>query len=95
MTPAQGSKISDLNTVAMLGRAYSLLGFQIGSDGVVGAGFPQKPSHSAVLWRRSRPEGLSASADLARGANITPRPWVSWLTELQELGYVERRAGSD
>lgn len=32
----------------MLGQAYSLLGFQI-VDGVVGTGFPQKPSHSAVF----------------------------------------------
>ena len=40
------------NTIAMLGRAYSLLGFQI-VDGVVGAGFPQKPSHSAVFAPRA------------------------------------------
>ena len=39
--------LDDLNTVSLLGRAYSLLGFQI-VDGVVGAGYPQKPSHSAV-----------------------------------------------
>jgi hypothetical protein len=32
-----------INTVAMLGQAYSLLGFRI-VDGVVGAGFPQKSS---------------------------------------------------
>ena len=36
------------NTVAMLGQAYSLLGFQI-VEGVVGAGYPQKPKHSAVF----------------------------------------------
>jgi hypothetical protein len=29
-----------VNTVALLGRAYSLLGFRI-VDGVVGAGYPQ------------------------------------------------------
>ena len=49
----------------MLGRAYSLLGFQI-VDGVVGAGFPQKPSHSAA-FAQIRPEG-SRLTDLARGA---------------------------
>lgn len=59
--PATG----ELNTVAMLGRAYSLLGFQI-VDGVVGAGFPQKPSHSAV-FAQVRPEG-SRLTNLARGA---------------------------
>jgi hypothetical protein len=32
----------------MLGQAYSLLGFRI-VDGIVGAGFPKKPSHSAVF----------------------------------------------
>ncbi len=37
-----------MNTIAMLGKAYSLLGFKI-VDGVVGSGFPQKPSHSAVF----------------------------------------------
>ena len=42
------------NTVAMLGQAYSLLGFRI-VDGVVGAGFPQKPSHSAVFAQINRP----------------------------------------
>jgi len=38
----------------MLGHAYSLLGFRI-VDGVVGAGFPQKPSHSAVFAQINRP----------------------------------------
>ena len=42
-----------LNTVAMLGQAYSLLGFQI-VDGVVGAGYPQNASD--FLFRRMSPE---------------------------------------
>ena len=46
---------NDLNTVSMLGQAYSLLGFQI-VDGVVGAGYPQKPKHSAVFAQIS-PDG--------------------------------------
>ena len=44
-----------LNTISMLGQAYSLLGFQI-VEGVVGAGYPQKPKHSAVFAQIS-PEG--------------------------------------
>ena len=58
------------NTIAMLGRAYSLLGFQI-VDGVVGAGFPQKPSHSAVFAQISS-EG-SRLTELARGADMSPQ----------------------
>ena len=88
MSTAQGSSSSDLNTVAMLGRAYSLLGFQI-VDGVVGAGYPQKPSHSAV-FAQIKLEG-SRLTDLARGANITPQAMGELVDELEELGYVERR----
>lgn len=72
----------------MLGRAYSLLGFRI-VDGVVGAGFPQKPSHSAV-FAQIRPEG-SRLTELARGANMTPQAMGELVDELEELGYVERR----
>jgi len=77
-----------MNTIAMLGRAYSLLGFRI-VDGVVGAGYPQKPSHSAV-FAQIRPEG-NRLTDLARGANITPQAMGELVDELEELGYVERR----
>jgi DNA-binding MarR family transcriptional regulator len=76
------------NTVAMLGRAYSLLGFQI-VDGVVGAGYPQKPSHSAV-FAQIRPEGSRLTA-LARGANMSPQAMGELVDELEELGYVERK----
>ena len=76
------------NTIAMLGRAYSLLGFQI-VDGVVGAGYPQKPSHSAV-FAQIGPDGTRLSA-LARGANMTPQAMGELVDELEELGYVERR----
>jgi DNA-binding MarR family transcriptional regulator len=88
MAAGQGSSSSDLNTVAMLGRAYSLLGFQI-VDGVVGAGFPQKPSHSAVFAQITM-EG-SRLTDLARGANITPQAMGELVDELEGLGYVERQ----
>jgi DNA-binding MarR family transcriptional regulator len=76
------------NTIAMLGRAYSLLGFQI-VDGVVGAGYPQKPSHSAV-FAQIRPEGNRLTA-LARGANMSPQAMGELVDELEELGYVERK----
>ncbi len=71
----------------MLGRAYSLLGFQI-VDGVVGAGYPQKPSHSAV-FAQIRPEGSRLTA-LARGADMSPQAMGELVDELEELGYVER-----
>lgn len=75
------------NTVAMLGQAYSLLGFDI-VDGVVGAGYPQKPAHSAV-FAQIRPEG-SRLTTLARGANMTPQAMGELVDELEGLGYVER-----
>lgn len=84
----QESDEPEMNTVAMLGRAYSLLGFKI-VDGVVGAGYPQKPSHSAV-FAQIKPEG-SRLTDLARGANITPQAMGELVDELEDLGYVERR----
>jgi DNA-binding MarR family transcriptional regulator len=77
-----------LNTVAMLGRAYSLLGFKI-VDGVVGAGYPQKPSHSAV-FAQIKSEG-SRLTELARGANMTPQAMGELVDELEQLGYVERK----
>src|SRR5829696_340070 len=76
------------NTIAMLGRAYSLLGFQI-VDGVVGAGFPQKPSHSAV-FAQITPAG-SRLTELARGANMTPQAMGELVDELESLGYVIRQ----
>lgn len=76
------------NTIAMLGRAYSLLGFQI-VDGVVGAGYPQKPSHSAV-FAQIQPDGSRLTA-LARGANMSPQAMGELVDELEELGYVERK----
>ncbi|MDQ2662079.1 MAG: MarR family transcriptional regulator [Actinomycetota bacterium] len=88
MNSRQGSNAERVNTIALLGRAYSRLGFQI-VDGVVGAGFPQKPRHSAV-FAQIRPEG-SRLTELARGANMTPQSMGEIVDELEELGYVERR----
>lgn len=77
-----------LNTVSMLGQAYSLLGFQI-VEGVVGAGYPQKPKHSAVFAQIS-PDG-SRLTELARKANMTPQSMAELVDELVDMGYVVRR----
>ena len=76
-----------VNTVSLLGRAYSLLGFQI-VDGVVGAGFPQKPAHSAVFAQIV--PGGSRLTDLARGANMSPQAMGELVDELEQLEYVVR-----
>lgn len=76
-----------LNTVAMLGQAYSLLGFRI-VDGVVGAGFPQKPKHSAVFAQIDL-EGARLT-DLAHRADISPQAMGELVDELEDLGYVTR-----
>ncbi len=85
---AQDPGLQSVNTIALLGRAYSLLGFKI-VDGVVGAGFPQKPSHSAVFGQ-IRPEG-SRLSELARGANITAQAMGELVDELEAMQYVVRR----
>ncbi len=85
---AQDPGLQTFNTIAMLGRAYSLLGFKI-VDGVVGAGFPQKPSHSAVFGQIS-PNG-SRLSELARGANMTAQAMGELVDELEALQYVVRR----
>ena len=77
-----------VNTVALLGRAYSLLGFRI-VDGVVGAGFPQRPAHSAV-FAQIAPDG-SRLTDLARRANMSPQAMGELVDELEQMGYVVRR----
>jgi DNA-binding MarR family transcriptional regulator len=77
-----------VNTVSLLGRAYSLLGFRI-VDGVVGAGFPQKPAHSAV-FAQIDPEG-SRLTDLARRANMSPQAMGELVDELEQMGYLVRR----
>jgi len=77
-----------MNTVSMLGQAYSLLGFQI-VEGVVGAGYPQKPKHSAVFAQIS-PDG-SRLTELSRKANMTPQSMAELVDELVDMGYVVRR----
>ncbi len=77
-----------VNTISMLGQAYSLLGFQI-VEGVVGAGYPQKPKHSAVFAQIS-PDG-SRLTELARRANMTPQAMGELVDELVDMGYLVRR----
>ena len=84
---AQEPDARRFNTIAMLGQAYSLLGFRI-IDGVVGAGHPIKPSHSAA-FAQLRPSG-SRLTELAAGANITPQSMGTIVDELEDLGYVVR-----
>ena len=81
-----------VNTVSMLGQAYSLLGFQI-VEGVVGAGYPQKPKHSAVFAQIS-PDG-SRLTELARKASMTPQAMGELVDELVDMGYVVRRPDPD
>ena len=77
------------NTIALLGQAYSLLGFQI-VDGVVGAGFPQKPKHSAVFAQIDF--NGTRLTELARRANMTPQAMGELVDEMEGLGYVTRKA---
>lgn len=76
-----------INTIAMLGQAYSLLGFRI-VDGVIGAGFPQKPKHSAVFAQLG-PEGARLT-ELAKRAGMSPQAMGELVDELEELDYVRR-----
>lgn len=87
-TDFDSSGPAELNTISMLGQVYSLFGFQI-VEGVVGAGFPQKPKHSAV-FAQIDPQG-SRLTELAQRANITPQAMGELVDELEELGYLTRQ----
>lgn len=71
----------------MLGAAYQALAMEI-VRGVVAAGFPQRPAHSAVLANIDR-EGTRPS-DLAARANMTPQAMGELIDDLEGLGYVRR-----
>ncbi len=88
MSPGQEPDPRRFNTIAMLGQAYSLLGFRI-VDGVVGSGHPIKPNHSAV-FAQIEPGG-SRLTKLAAGAGMTPQSMGVIVDELEELGYVTRQ----
>lgn len=75
------------DTIALLGRAYSILGHQI-VEAVVEAGFPHRPAHSGVLAHIDR-DGTRPS-ELARRANITPQAMGELVDDVERLGYVTR-----
>lgn len=83
----QGPPRREPNTAALLGAAYQALGMEI-VRGVVAAGFPQRPAHSAVFANIDR-EGTRPS-DLAARANMTPQAMGELIDDLERLGYVRR-----
>ena len=76
------------NTAALLGQAYSRLGHQI-VDGVVAAGYPQRPAHSAVFAHIDI--GGTRLTDLASRANMTPQAMGELVDDLEMLEYVRRQ----
>jgi DNA-binding MarR family transcriptional regulator len=75
------------NTAALLGQAYSRLGHQIVA-GVVAAGYPQRPAHSAVFAHIDI-DGTRLT-DLALRANMTPQAMGQLVDDLERLEYVRR-----
>ncbi len=92
MASASDEGKTPANTIAMLGQAYSLLGFRI-VEGVVGAGHPIKPRYSAVFGQfdPGAPPTRRAT-DLARGAGMSPQAMGELLDEMEALGYLRRDA---
>lgn len=78
-----------MNTTALLGLAYMRLGHRI-VDGVVSAGFPQRPAHSAVFAHIDIEAGTRLTT-LATRANITPQAMGELVDDLERLGYVVRQ----
>lgn len=90
MATSEAHDKSAANTIALLGQAYSLLGFRI-VEGVVGAGHPIKPRYSAVFGQFDPGSPPTRRAtDLARGAGMTPQAMGEILDEMEELGYLRR-----
>jgi DNA-binding MarR family transcriptional regulator len=81
------------NTTAMLGLAYMSLGHRI-VDGVIAAGFPQRPAHSAVMAHIDI-EGGTRLTTIAARANITPQAAGELVDDLERLGYVVRQPDPD
>ena len=72
--------------------AYRALGMQI-VHGVVAAGFPQRPAHSAVFAHIDI--GGTRLGDLARRANMTPQAMGELVDDLERMGYLRRRPDPD
>ena len=81
------------NTTALLGLAYMRLGHRI-VDGVVSAGFPQRPAHSAV-FAHIDVDGGTRLTTLATRANITPQAMGELVDDLERLGFVLRQPDPD
>jgi DNA-binding MarR family transcriptional regulator len=81
------------NTTALLGLAYMTLGHRI-VDGVMAAGFSQRPAHSAVMAHIDV-EGGTRLTTIAARANITPQAVGELVDDLERLGYVVRRPDPD
>jgi DNA-binding MarR family transcriptional regulator len=81
------------NTTAVLGRAYMSLGHRIVA-GVIAAGFPQRPAHSAVMAHIDIDRGTRLTTIAAR-ANITPQAAGELVDDLERLGYVVRQPDPD
>ncbi|MDQ6683320.1 MAG: MarR family winged helix-turn-helix transcriptional regulator [Chloroflexota bacterium] len=77
------------NTTALLGLAYMRLGHRIVA-GVVAAGYPQRPAHSAV-FAHIEVDGGTRLTTLAARANITPQAMGELVDDLERLGYVRRQ----
>jgi DNA-binding MarR family transcriptional regulator len=75
------------NTSALLGEAYSRLGHEIVA-GVIAAGYPQRPAHSAVFAHIDI--AGTRLTDLALRANMTPQAMGQLVDDLERLGYVQR-----
>jgi DNA-binding MarR family transcriptional regulator len=81
------------NTTALLGLVYMRLGHRI-VDGVIAAGFPQRPAHSAVMAHIDVKGGTRLTT-IATRANITPQAAGELVDDLERLGYVVRRPDPD
>jgi DNA-binding MarR family transcriptional regulator len=81
------------NTTAVLGLAYMSLGHRI-VDGIIAAGFPQRPAHSAVMAHIDI-EGGTRLTTIAARANITPQAAGELVDDLERLGYVVRQPDRD
>ncbi len=81
------------NTTELLGRAHLALGRRI-VEGVVSAGFPQRPAHSAVFANIDI-DGGTRLTTLAARANMTPQAVSELVDDLERLRYVARRPDPD
>lgn len=85
----ENEAVAPSNTTALLGLAYMKLGHRI-VDGVVSAGFPQRPAHSAVFAHIDVDSGTRLST-LAARANITPQAMGELVDDLERLEYLVRQ----